>query len=137
MRCARGAGRAELESPEVSRSLTMLLPSSFQGSLGPRESLQKPRRSLVGGVKWGLPPAPWRPSDPGHRVEVEEGAFLKTQNSAIPKVAFVLTLAQSSQTGEGRERQDSPKLPWSQFSILGLGVSTAAAAPPRALSGLV
>lgn len=92
------------ESPEVSRGLTMLLPSSFQGSLGPRESLQKPRWSLVGGVKWGLPLAPWWLSDPGHRVEVEDGAFLKTQNSAIPKVASILTLTQSSQTGEGRER---------------------------------
>lgn len=46
--CAHGAGRAVSESPEVSLSLTLLLPSSFQGSLGPHESPQSPRWSLVG-----------------------------------------------------------------------------------------
>lgn len=68
----------------------MPMPSSFQGSLGPRESLQKRRWSLVGGAKRGLPLAPCWLSDPGHGVQVEEGAFLKTQNSAMPKVASVL-----------------------------------------------
>lgn len=36
------AGRAASESPEVSRA-SLLSPSSFQGSLGPRESPQNPR----------------------------------------------------------------------------------------------
>lgn len=61
---------------EVSLGLMPLLPSSFQGSLGPRESPQntpaEPGSRRV--VRWGLPLSPWWLSRP------RGGAILKIQS---------------------------------------------------------
>lgn len=78
---------------EVSLGLMPLLPSSFQGSLGPHESPQTPQRSLVGG-DWSGGASLWH--DGGCQALRTSVSKDTEQKLRISQVAPVLILTHSS-----------------------------------------
>lgn len=112
---------------EVSLRLTLLLPSSFQGSLGPVSHPRTPRWSVIregesGGTYPGTVEAA-RPRMQSWRVSKDIKKKLGDSQSDVCSNYNTVQPA----WGIERNRQTSPKLPWSKFSTLCSGVSIPAA----------
>lgn len=125
--CARG-WKGWVRVSEVSLGLLPVLPSSFQGSLGPPESQQNNPGGAQLEESRQVGPSP----GPAARLSglgQSRGDFSKdTEQTLCDSQGSVCSDSnRSSQAGAGGGRQGSPKLPRSKFSILGLGVSTPAA----------